>query len=359
MNKHRSVLDRMGRGLLLIMLSVLCSVVIVLIYKPFQLQLVISTAGAPLNDMVVYFARASNRVKPTSFAQAKSAQITSVPMASTSHTLTIRSALPVRFLRLDPSTEPVNFSISEIRFVTGSGPHIVAVEELVALVSSGHQLKIAGRDRSSVTLSATGVDPYFSIPIPESVLTSAYREYCRALILTGLASVLLAVLIPMILSGLFALLKRACLALSRLWLYGLSRSQVHAQRVKVAANCAGAAALGLALLHQASLHDWWSIARLQDAFADDGVGFAVPAEVRNMKTLIQRHSLTDFDLLRDLGDGAPHTEIYQRASEYLYPARINEKARYKFIRSSDAVTLATDLCKEIDREHTISLVVCR
>lgn len=88
------------------------------------------------------------------------------------------------------------------------------------------------------------------------------------------------------------------------------------------------------------------------SFKKESGARALPVEIQAMKIIALRQKLSDVGLDSYLYDN--HL-IYQRAVEYLYPIRINQKSSYIFI---DRISLINQRCKLVDRENDIELFQC-
>ena len=88
------------------------------------------------------------------------------------------------------------------------------------------------------------------------------------------------------------------------------------------------------------------------SFKKESGARALPVKIQSMKIMALRQKLSDVGLDSYLYDN--HL-IYQRAVEYLYPVRINQKSSYIFI---DRTNLVNKRCKLVDREGDIELFQC-
>jgi hypothetical protein len=78
----------------------------------------------------------------------------------------------------------------------------------------------------------------------------------------------------------------------------------------------------------------------------------VPADIRDMKVLILRNNIQEFQIASDVGF---NSQVPNLAMEHLYPARRLPNAEAVFSRRSQAVRPA---CKVVDVENNILLYNC-
>lgn len=88
------------------------------------------------------------------------------------------------------------------------------------------------------------------------------------------------------------------------------------------------------------------------AFKKDSGARALPIKTQAMKTIALRQNLSDVKLDTQLFD---NPKLHQRALEYLYPVRINQKSAYIF---TDQTDLNNKRCKLLDKEIDIELFQC-
>ena len=88
------------------------------------------------------------------------------------------------------------------------------------------------------------------------------------------------------------------------------------------------------------------------SFKKDSGARTLPIQIQAMKKIVLRQNFLDVRLDSHLYE---NTLINQRAVEYLYPIRINQKSSYIF---TDRASLVNLHCKLVDREDDIELFQC-
>jgi hypothetical protein len=114
----------------------------------------------------------------------------------------------------------------------------------------------------------------------------------------------------------------------------------------------GAVWLGIAIywIHWASYQPW-KFSIFATAFETDAGRYAVPREVGLMKALAQRHPTGSYRLQEKF---ANQPLILQRATEFLYPLRIDDQALLIFA----PLGIPLPDCRQIDAQSTVALYDC-
>lgn len=114
----------------------------------------------------------------------------------------------------------------------------------------------------------------------------------------------------------------------------------------------GAVWLGIAIywIHW-TCYQPWKFSIFATAFKPDAGGYAVPREVRLMKSLAQRHPTGSYRLQETF---ANQPLILQRATEFLYPLRIDDQALLIFA----PLGIPLPDCRQIDAKSNVALYDC-
>ncbi len=88
------------------------------------------------------------------------------------------------------------------------------------------------------------------------------------------------------------------------------------------------------------------------SFKKESGSRTLPIQIQAMKKIVLRQSLSEVRLDSHLYE---NTLVHQRAVEYLYPIRINQKSSYVF---KDQTSLVDQRCKLVDKEDDIELLQC-
>lgn len=88
------------------------------------------------------------------------------------------------------------------------------------------------------------------------------------------------------------------------------------------------------------------------SFKKESGARTLPIQIQAMKKIVLRQSLSNVRLDSHMYE---NSLILQRAVEYLYPIRIDQKSTYVF---TDQTSLVDQGCKLVDREDDIELFQC-
>jgi len=88
------------------------------------------------------------------------------------------------------------------------------------------------------------------------------------------------------------------------------------------------------------------------SFRKESGARTLPIQIQAMKKIVLRQNLSDVRLDSHLYE---NTLIHQRAVEYLYPIRIDQKSTFTF---TDQTSLVGQRCKLVDKEDDIELFQC-
>lgn len=349
-------LTRTQKSLFLLVLSALLTPWFHHQIKPYRVRVEIPYFHDVPTPIYLYF---SNKPRqPTAFAHQQTEQMQIVhfkemppPMSLTRAML--RSTRPITGLRLDPAVNANLIRMGPVSLSTYTATHVITVDQLEPFVRQGAQIVDVHREGEYLSFRTTGNDPNFILPLPPEMLsTSRWQEATLYLLSFSVSAG--AVLFVSVLAG------RHRLSLSGSW-----RRPVSVQGPVLGAwtgwivDLGATVLLAVVAIQFVALYTRFDFSPLVRALDKDGVGETVPREVRNMKALVQRNGPGPYVLDSDMGLKDDESEIFQRATEYLYPARIVHRSRWVFAREGWPTSPQFGHCKPIDRENLIVLHACQ
>jgi len=86
---------------------------------------------------------------------------------------------------------------------------------------------------------------------------------------------------------------------------------------------------------------------------DSGVNYALPPEVIEVRDIMIKHKMIDFNLSVNL---KKNTYLYQRIIEFNYPLRINENSEFIFLLKDEDIP---NSCKLIEHGIYSKIVRCK
>ncbi len=105
-----------------------------------------------------------------------------------SHSIPISTVRPLGLMRIDPLTQPGQFSLGAMEITSRWGQVRMQGKALRAVMYSLHNMRVDRLEAERLYLTATGPDPRFHINFPKSVLRPATRVLLLWLALAALAS---------------------------------------------------------------------------------------------------------------------------------------------------------------------------
>lgn len=345
-------LTRARKTLFLLVVSLLITPWVHSFIKPFRLRVELPYYHANPTTGLVYHANVRNQ--PTAFAADQVDGLYLVESAAPPPPLVlaralVRSTRPISGLRFDPALMPTEIRIGAISLSTYTGTHLLSAAELEPHVRAGNQITNVRREGEVLRFDTTGDDPNFLVPVPTDILQMPKAQVYAFYLLSWAVSMA----IVLLLAGLAGKHGRA-----------FNRPEAtRASRLGAAGGWAldlvAMLLMGFVLLRFAHLYTGFDISQLARALDRDGVGEAVPREVRDMKALVRRHDHQSYVLADDLGKGDDANVHFQRATEYLYPARVVHRSPWVFARESKPPTASFGRCEAVDRENLIVLYACQ
>ncbi|MFP8777536.1 hypothetical protein [Hydrogenophaga sp. RWCD_12] len=344
--------------LLLLVLSLLLAPWVHSMIKPYRLRLDMLYRHEIPTPVYVYHSNRKNT--PTDFKDTQVEEMHIVGNQEAPPPLAlvrgiVRSTRPVSGLRIDPATTPNQIQMGALTLHTLTGVHTLTVQELEPHVKAGNDITNVRIENGVLRFDTVGNDPNFLVPLPPEVLKVPQRvvnlNYLLAWFVSASMVVFLAVVIRKHHLGFTGRFRRP-LAL-------LDGSTARSAWTGLALDIAAGVVLIYMLLEFIQLYTHFDLSPITQTFARDGVGKAVPIEVREMKTLVQRHGDHAFVLAGDMGKGDDESEVFQRATEYLYPSRIVHQSEWVFGRVDVPLEPRFGECQPVDKTPNIVLYACR
>lgn len=268
-----------------------------------------------------------------------------IKLASFSHLISIR---------LDPAADKGTFEIQGMKLIGAGGTLSFSPQEIYEMAIKGSQMVEIRQGAGAVTFVSTGNDPHFEVVYPKSLLADRLfprPEDCLEIWLVVSTALLAAIFflyrnhLPLFNEGSFTAAQ---------WLQSI-RTRAFAEFLL---EIIAATLLVLVTRQFVALHSGIHWEPLTQIFAKDGVGDSVPKEVRTMKLIVARQGFRTYALAGDLGRGEEYNDIYHRATEYLYPARVDNKSRLIFARSDLKELYERRNCTLLDIQESILLYDC-
>jgi hypothetical protein len=349
-------LTRTRKTFFLLVVSLLITPWVHSFIKPYRLRVEMPYFHAVSTPIFVY--HSNQRNQPTAFTHEQVDALHIVhtrempaPMALTR--TVVRSKRPITGLRIDPAVMPNEIRIGSIALSTYTATHILTAAELEPHVRAGIQIDNVRLDGDFLVFNTTGGDPNFLVPLPEDILRVPRSLVVGYYLLSwgvGLAMVLFVALLA----------RRHRILPTGRWRRPLAvDGPVSTAWGGIALDLGATVLLVLTLLQFVHLYTSFDITPLARSLDRDGVGEAVPREVRDMKALVLRHGHPSYVLAGDMGKGDDESEIFQRATEYLYPARVVHQSRWVFARAGKPPAATFGRCVALDRENLIELYDCQ
>ena len=309
--------------------------------------------GSPV---FAYFSSRPGKYNPAHLSQSHE-----IPIANDLHTRTalhrieLVSSKPMRGIRLDPGTTAGSLKIKGLKLTTPEGVIEYSPHEIQKMLMAGNSIENVQISGEFVAFNAIDGDPHFDIDAPKLLTIPSVSARIWSHI-----KVWLNISLP-ILAAFLLLYKNRLLRLDRANLTHENRGD--SVRIRAfsgfAIDLISVAALAVASQQLIAMHAGIRLEPLMNIFARDGVGNSVPKEVKWMKEVVTRQGFGTYTLAGDLGEGMENNEIYQRASEYLYPAHVDQNSDLIFIRSALKDAYEARPCKMLDMQQDIFLYDCK
>jgi hypothetical protein len=248
---------------------------------------------------------------------------------------------------------PNDIRIGAITLKTNTSTHVLSVTELEPHVRAGHQIDHVRIEGDTLHFATTGEDPRFLIPLPAEISQTPRSEAWAYYALSWGAA--------------FGMLLFAVVLADRHgvryvghWRRPLAMQFPRARAwTGLAIDVAATTVMILMLLRFVEAGTRFDISTLSNALDRDGVGQAVPPEVKAMKALTLRHDLQAYKLSLELSGNDERQLIFQRAAEYLYPARFSSTSRWVFALEGTPPGEAGSRCEAVDQDKQIVLYACQ
>lgn len=344
--------------LLLLVLSLLLAPWIHSQIKPYRMRVDMTYYHEISTPIYVY--HSNNRNAATDFKDTQVEDMHVVQSQETPPPLAlvrglVRSTKPISGLRIDPATTPNQIQMGPLTVHTLSGAHTLTATDLEPMVRAGNDITNVRIENGVLRFDTVGNDPNFLLKLPPEVLKVPQRvvnlNYLLAWFVSASVVVFVAVVIRKHHLGFTGRFRRP-LAL-------LDGSSARSAWTGLALDLASGLLLIYMLLEFIQLYTFYDLSPIRHALAKDGVGKAVPPEVREMKAMVRRHGEHAFVLAGDMGKGDDESEIFQRATEYLYPARIVHQSEWVFGRVEVPLAPSYGQCQPVDKATLIVLYACR
>ena len=344
--------------LLLLVLSLLLAPWVHSMIKPYRMRIDMTYRHEIPTPIYVY--HSNNRKASTDFKDTQAEEMHVVGNQEAPPPLAlvrgiVRSTKPVSGLRIDPATTPNQIQMGSLTVHTLSGAHTLTASDLEPMVRAGHDITNVRIDNGVLRFDTVGNDPNFLLTLPPDVLKVPQRvvnlNYLLAWLIAASMVVFVAVVIRKHHLGFTGRLRRP-LAL-------LDGSTARSAWSGLALDLAAGLVLIYMLLEFIQLYTHFDLSPITQTLAKDGVGKAVPIEVREMKELVRRHGDHAFVLADNMGKGDDESEIFQRATEYLYPSRIVHQSEWVFGRVGGRLGAGFGQCQPVDKTTNIVLYACR
>ncbi len=339
--------------LILVVMSVLIAPWVHQFIKPFRLRVDLPFMHSAPSPMVVY--HANKRGRPTAFKPDQIDELFVVespfappsPLAATRALL--RSARPFSGLRIDPAMAPAEIRIGSLTLHTLTRSYELSAAQLEPFMRSGHQIANVQREGDTLRFNTTGDDPHFEVPLPSEVVNMPRAVEYAHYLFSWVASM--------------SILWFASVLVGKTW-FGAPSEKASKSRIL---GFAGGTALDLAALvlvgyvffKFVELHTSFDFSQLVRALDRDGVGDAVSVEVKQIKKLAVRNGEKAVALGTDLAPEGAHSYVFQRATEYLYPIRIDQQSPWVLASANWQPPTTRGTCKRADQEESIVLYVCQ
>ncbi|MBL8387697.1 MAG: hypothetical protein JNK17_05760 [Hydrogenophaga sp.] len=343
--------------LLLLVLSLLMTPWVHSLIKPYRMRVDISYHHDIPTPIYLYFS--NHRKVATDFRDDQVESMFIVPSQETPAPLALIRAIvaskkPVSGLRLDPATTPNDIIIGSLSVHSVTGSFRLSAEQLVPFVQAGSGIADVRLENGMLHFRTTDGDPNFLIPLPPHLKNVPQSEvYLNYLLAWAVAAALVlfgAVMVRKHHIGFTGRFRRP--------LTLLDGSSARAAWGGLVLDLAAGVLLAHMTLLLVEMYTHFDPSPIFNTLDDDGVGRAVPPEVRDMKTLVRRNGDRAFVLAGDMGKGDDESEIFQRATEYLYPSRIVHQSEWVFGRAEGTLGPEFGDCKVVDKEGGILLYAC-
>lgn len=327
-----------------------------LFVKPYRATLEVTISNAHQSPVFVYFSSKHAGYTPENVSQSFEEAIdTGAGPRTVQHRIELASFKPLYFLRLDPQTKGGSIQLRGMKLETVEGSISFSPQEIEKMALNGSQINGVHLDNETVLFNSTGIDPHFEIAVPKHLVRPKLSTQARGFfwLWLSLSLPLMAAIALLYRNGL-PLLDEGYLTISN-WRKGV-RTHSFAEFFL---EWTALVVLGIASQQFIELHSGIHVKPLAIIFSTDGVGESVPKEVRFMKSIVSRQGIKTYALAGDLGRGEELNEIYQRATEYLFPALIDNKSRLIFARSNLKDLYERRLCRQLDSQQDILLYDCK
>lgn len=352
----KRIKDHFGLLLLLLLSCALAPLALDFI-KPYRLRVDLTLHYENPTDIEIY--HSTSRKNPNFFRSEDVVPfVTPIQIGDTTHLARevayIASNRPITGLRLDTGNIPNHFTIQSLSVHSPFSETSFKVEEIADLVKRGVQIANVHAADQGLQFETTGNDAYFLIPIPSLIGIPARSEVGLWYVFSWLVSLSLLFLV------------KISIFTPRVKISGNGAGPAQTEEIPpylhvVASrtyNLLGLVLLGYSLLQLIGLTVGMDFSHVRKAFEPDRVSSAIPAEVFWIKALAKRQGVDAFVLAGDLGKGEDESEIYQRATEYLYPIKVVQGTQWVMARGNDLQTAGRPDCKARDHQEGIVLYAC-
>lgn len=343
-----------------LLITLLATVISSLLFgKPYHgtLEVTIASSQGNPTPIFAYFSPKPGNYNPNHFAQSYETLLgTDHNSHTVLHRIELASSKPLNGIRLDPGTSAGTVKIKDLNFKTSEGVIVFTPEEIQKMLGKGSNMDSIQISEEFVTFNATNNDPHFNIVIPKPLATPSIFSRTQDHIKTwlGISLPIIAAFFFLLYRNGLPLLNESHLTISH-WIHSI-RTRAFIFSI---IDAAAIAAFAITAQHLISMHAGIRLEPLMDIFVEDGVGNSVPNEVKSMKAIVSRQGIKSYALAGDLGREREWGEVYQRATEYLYPAHIDQASNLAFVQSTLKSEYEARPCQLIDMQHDILLYDCK
>ena len=266
----------------------------------------------------------------------------------------IASKKPITNLRLDPSNNANKLTISALSVHSLFSDTDFSTPEILELLKKGEHISGLQSTDNGLQFETVGDDAHFLLPIPVSIGVPTRFEAAMWYVFSWLLSLSLLFLVKISVFAPHSKFNNNGALPIRIGKVSLYLPTISSR----AYNLLGICLLGYALTRFVGLTVGMDFSHVRKAFDRDRFSNAIPAEVFWIKTLVERQGVDAFVLAGNLGKGEDEGEIYQRATEFLYPIRVDAHAKWVVARGNDLETSGRKDCKVRDHQDGVALYEC-
>jgi hypothetical protein len=326
--------------------------------KPYRLRVDVVLRHTQPTALEIYYS--TNRKNPNYFAAQDNAPFLTRPDAEQAPPLTkltayIASRKPVTQLRFDPSTLKNSFAIESLSIHSLVSDASYSAKELEVFARDGVQIAHLKTVGHTLEFETMGNDAHFPIPVPKTIgvptRLTVYLWYLFSWSVT--------------IAALFLVKISLWTPDSRLHRHGAIPIRLGGFSIYLpvmtgrAYNLIGIGILGFTLIKYVGFATGMDLSRVQYAFKTHQLISSIPAEVQSMKTITERQVIKEFVLASEMAKGGEESEIFNRATEYLYPIRLVARSEWVFARQADPVYARRKDCTSRDQQGEIILYACK